>query len=70
MNREEIIKKRIEELGKDIGKLDKKISLEAKNLIDSVSPRSLEKISDYKTQREILLRTQTELYAILGATVN
>lgn len=50
--------------------IDNKIKAEAKKLIESVTPKSLEKIVGLKSEREKLVKAQYELYVIIGTSIN
>lgn len=69
MTKEEIIKSRLEEIKKEIEVIDKKIKNEAKKLMDIVNPKSLDKIAEYKSQREKLTHAQYELFIIMGTSI-
>ncbi|MHB0943306.1 hypothetical protein ACYCSU_16785 [Paenibacillus sp. ALE1] len=70
MTREDIINDRIKDITLELETIDKKIKAEAKKLIESVTPKSLEKIVELKTEREKLVKAQYELYVIIGTSIN
>lgn len=70
MTREDVINNRIKEITLELETIDKKIKAEAKKLIESVTPKSLEKIIGLKSEREKLAQAQYELYVIIGTNIN
>ncbi|MDR6779418.1 MULTISPECIES: hypothetical protein [Paenibacillus] len=70
MTREDIINDRIKNITQEVESIDKKIKAEAKKLIESVTPKSLEKIVELKSEREKLVKAQYELYVIIGTSIN
>ncbi|UNK20441.1 hypothetical protein MNQ98_10690 [Paenibacillus sp. N3/727] len=70
MTREDLINERINGIDREMEAIDKKIKAEAKKLIEAVTPKSLEKIVEFKSQREKLAQTQYELFVIIGTGIN
>lgn len=70
MTREDLINERIKSIKKEIESIDKKIKAEAKKMIDTVTPKNLEKIVELKSEREKLTLVQYELYIIVGTHIN
>ncbi|AJE54269.1 hypothetical protein [Paenibacillus polymyxa] len=70
MTREDVLNARIKKIKDEIEKVDKKIKVEAKKLMEDVQPKTLIKLCDYKLQREKLIQVQFELYAIIGTSID
>lgn len=63
----QLITKEIDLLAKEIKKIDEKIIKESEPFRNgNISPKSLEKFTSFRIEREKLLHTQTAFYTILG----